>query len=61
VRSFFLKNFEQISSQFPDVEDKLAECQGLIKKLFLHISGKKKFRRKVTFVDFDINVDSHEL
>ncbi len=61
VRSFFLKNFEQISNQFPDVEEKLAECPGLIKKLFLHISGKKKFRRKVTFVDFDINVDSHEL
>lgn len=62
IKSYFLKNFEQISNHHPDIEEKLAESPGLIKKLFFHISGKKKLKRKVTFVDFDINVDSqHEL
>jgi len=61
VRSFFLKNFEQISTAIPDIEEQLAKVGGLTKKLFLHISGKKKFRRKVTFMDFDINADSHEI
>lgn len=60
VKTYFLKNFEQISTLFPDIEEKLVTCPGLIKKLFLHISGKKKFKRKVTFVDFDFNV-SHDL
>jgi hypothetical protein len=62
VRSFFLSNFEPISQNYPDIEEQVAECPGLMKKLFLHVSGKKKtFKRKVTFVDFDINADSHDL
>ena len=61
IRSFFLKNFEQIATAFPDIEDRLIKCPGLIKRLFLHISGKKKFKRKVTFVDFDINADINDL
>lgn len=62
VRTFFLKNFEAISQTFPDIEDEISTCPGLMKKLFLHVSGKKKtFKRKVTFVDFDINADSHDL
>lgn len=60
VKTYFLKNFEHISTLYPDIEEKLAKCPGLIKKLFLHISGKRKFKRKVTFVDFDFNV-SHDL
>jgi BTB/POZ domain len=60
VKTYFLKNFEQIAILYPDIEEKLAKCPGLIKKLFLHISGKRKFKRKVTFVDFDFNV-SHDL
>ena len=59
---FLPQNFEAISQNFPDIEEQLAACPGLTKKLFLHISGKKKtFKRKVTFVDFDINADSHDL
>jgi BTB/POZ domain len=62
VRSFFLNSFEVISHNNPDIEDQLATCPGLVKKLFLHLTGKKKtFKRKVTFVDFDINADSHDL
>lgn len=61
IRSHFLKNFESISNQHIDIEERLYTIPGLVKKLFLHISGKKKFKRKVTFVDYDLNVDSHEL
>ena len=50
VKTYFLKNFEHISTLYPDIEEKLAGCPGLIKKLFLHISGKRKFKRKVTFI-----------
>lgn len=63
VKSFFLKNFDHISTLYPDIEEQLAKCPGLTKKLFLHISGKnKKFKRKVTFVvDYDINMDTHDM
>lgn len=53
-RAIFLKHFETISAENQDIEEKLAEIPGLVKMLLMHVCGKKKTGRKVTFVNYEV-------
>lgn len=53
-RGIFLKNFESISNEVEDIEEKMSEVPGLIKNLLLQVCSKKKLKRKVTFMNYEV-------
>ena len=53
-RTLFIKSFPSICNEHPNVEERLIEVPGLMKNLLLHVSSKKKFKRKVTFMNFEV-------
>ena len=53
-RTLFIKSFPSICNENPNVEERLTEVPGLMKNLLLHVSSKKKFKRKVTFMNFEV-------
>ena len=40
--------------QQPYIEEILGQHKGLMSKLFLHVCNRKKLKRKVTFVDLEV-------
>ena len=55
IKSVFIKNFEYIQETQEDIEELIYSQPGLMKKLFLLICSKKKLKRKVTFVEGDLD------
>lgn len=53
-RGLFIKNFEGIANKFEDIEEKMCTVPGLIKNLLLQVSSKKKLKRKVTFMNYEV-------
>ena len=53
-RSIFIKNFESICLKDDGIEAKMFQFPGLVKNLLLHVSSKKKLRRKVTFMNYEV-------
>jgi len=54
-RTMFVKNFESVCTKVPDIEERLFEVKGLIKNLLLHVGSTKRMKRKVTFMNFDVD------
>lgn len=53
-RGMFIKNFEAIASEQENIEEMLFKVPGLVRNLLLQVSSKKKLKRKVTFMNYEV-------
>lgn len=53
-RGMFIKNFEAIANEEEGIEEMLFKVPGLVKNLLLQVSSKKKLKRKVTFMNYEV-------